>query len=146
MSNARQEILELVASGKISAAEAADMLSKEGTPKGDSQAENASKAPKEKSAPTESIADTATQGENDGQAGRWLRVRVSDLKSGKSRVRVNIPLRLVKVGLKMGRGFVPELEGVDWDDVESSIAGVAGGLLVDVEDEDSGEHVQVYVE
>lgn len=78
-----------------------------------------------------------------GYAPRWLRVRVTDLQTGKQKVSVNIPLRLVNVGMKMGARFVPEMEGVDLLEVVGS--GVTG-KLVDVENVEEGERVEIFVE
>ena len=38
---------------------------------------------------------------------RWLRVRVTDRLSGRTKVNVNLPIGLVDVGLKMGARFAP---------------------------------------
>jgi hypothetical protein len=79
--------------------------------------------------------------------GRWLRVRVTDLRSGKRKVNVNIPLGLVDVGLKMGAKFAPVgLEGLDMNQILSAIKSGAGGKIVDVEDEEDDEHVEIFVE
>ena len=46
-------------------------------------------------------------------SGRWLRVRVTDARSGRNKVNVTIPMGLVDVGLKMGHGLL--LESVCWE-------------------------------
>jgi hypothetical protein len=79
--------------------------------------------------------------------GRWLRVRVTDLKSGKRKVNVNIPLSLVDIGLKMGAKFSPVgMEGLNMDQIMTAVKAGGTGKIVDVEDEEDGEHVEVYVE
>jgi SHOCT-like domain len=79
--------------------------------------------------------------------GRWFRVRVTDLKTGKRKVNVNIPLGLVDVGLKMGAKFAPAgLEGMDMKQILSAIKAGGEGKVVDVEDEEEGEHVEIFVE
>jgi hypothetical protein len=72
-------------------------------------------------------------------------VQVNDLATGKCKVKVNVPLRMVKFGLSIGKRFAPELEGMDWDDL-SRVMTEDAGLLVDVQDEEDGEHVQIYVD
>ncbi|MDW8316456.1 MAG: hypothetical protein RMN53_01255 [Anaerolineae bacterium] len=74
---------------------------------------------------------------------RWLRVRVTDLRTGKQKVNVNIPLRLVNVGVKMGARFAPELE--EMDVLEVARSGVSGKLL-DVENVEEGERVEIFVD
>lgn len=79
--------------------------------------------------------------------GRWLRVRVTDLRSGKRKVNVNIPLSLVDIGLKMGAKFSPVgMEGLDMQQIMSAIKAGGTGKIVDVEDEQDGEHVEIYVD
>lgn len=82
-----------------------------------------------------------------GTSGKWFRVRVTDLKSGKRKVNVNIPLGLVDVGMKMGAKFAPAgLEGLDMAQIMAAIKSGGEGKIVDVEDEDDGEHVEVFIE
>ena len=82
-----------------------------------------------------------------GTQGKWFRVRVTDLKSGRRKVNVNIPLSLVDVGLKMGARFAPAgLEGLDMNQIIAAIKGGGEGKIVDVEDEEGGEHVEIYIE
>jgi hypothetical protein len=79
--------------------------------------------------------------------GRWFRVRVTDLKTGRRKVNVNIPLGLVDVGLKMGAKFAPAgLQGMDMKEVMAAIKAGKQGKVVDVEDEEDGEHVEIFVE
>ena len=77
---------------------------------------------------------------------RWLRVRVTDLSTGKHKVNVNIPMGLVNVGLKMGARFAPEMEGIDIDQLTQLIRSGATGKLIEVEDSTDGERVEIFVE
>ncbi len=78
---------------------------------------------------------------------RSLRVRVTDLKTGKSKVNIQVPMGMVNLGLKIGAKFAPaELEGVDLDQIRLALESGGVGQIVDVEDEEKGEHVQVFVE
>ena len=78
--------------------------------------------------------------------GRWLRVRVTDVDSGKTAVNVNLPVSLVNVGLRMGARFVPEMEGVSMSELEESIRQGVTGKIIDIVDEEEGQRVEVYVE
>jgi hypothetical protein len=78
--------------------------------------------------------------------GRWLRVRVTDIDSGKTAVNVNLPVSLVNVGLRMGARFVPEMEGVSMSELEESIRQGVTGKIIDIVDEEEGQRVEVYVE
>ena len=77
---------------------------------------------------------------------RWFRVRITDLTSGKQKVKVDIPMALVNVGVKMGARFAPEAGGVNYDEIMSAIKGGAYGRIVDVTDEEEGERVEIYIE
>ncbi len=82
-----------------------------------------------------------------GTPGKWFRVSVTDLKSGKRKVNVNIPLSLVDIGLKMGAKFAPAgLEGLDTNQIINAIKSGGEGKIVDVENEAEGEHVEVFIE
>ncbi|MBI5651905.1 MAG: hypothetical protein HZC40_15935 [Chloroflexi bacterium] len=82
-----------------------------------------------------------------GASGKWFRVRVTDLRTGKRKVNVNIPLGLVDVGLKMGAKFAPAgIEGLDVNQILTAIKTGGEGKVVDVEDAEGGEHVEVFIE
>lgn len=119
-SEERMQILKMVAEGKISAAEGAQLL----------RALEEGSRPKPPPPPEP----------------RWFRVRVTDLTSGKDKVNVSIPMALVNAGIKMGARFTPEIDSVNFDDVISAIRGGAHGRIVDVTDEGEGERVEIYVE
>jgi hypothetical protein len=77
---------------------------------------------------------------------RWLRVRVTDIRSGRSKASVQIPLDLVDAGIKIGAHFAPEVEGVDMNNVMQAVRAGMTGKIIDVTDEEDGEHVEIYVE
>ena len=79
-------------------------------------------------------------------SGRWLRIRVTDVSSGRTKVNVNLPMGLVNVGLKMGAKFAPEVQGLDVQQITDAINSGMTGKIIDVTDEDDGEHVEIYVE
>jgi hypothetical protein len=81
-----------------------------------------------------------------GRRPRWLRVRVTDTDSGRPRVNVRLPISMVSVGLKMGSHFAPQVEGLNADELMKVIESGEIGQIVDVFDEDDGEHVEVFLE
>lgn len=123
----RMRILMMIQEGKISASEGAqliealDDLSKSTTPSGSRSAESTRKP-------------------------RYLRVLVTDTNSGKTRVNVRLPVSLINSGLRMGARFAPEIEGLDIQDLNTWLSTGEVGQIVDVFDEDGGEHVQVFLE
>lgn len=81
-----------------------------------------------------------------GPEPRWLRVRVTDLDSDKASVNVNLPLSMVNVGLKMGARFLPELEGLELQELGEALREGTTGKVIDVIDEEDRQHVEVYIE
>lgn len=79
-------------------------------------------------------------------AGRWFRVMVTDTNTGKTRVNVRLPVSLVSAGMKMGARFSPQVEGLDAEQLMGFLNSGAVGKIVDVYDEDDGEHVEVFIE
>lgn len=143
----RQEILDLLANGKITAVEAADMLNAVThtavSPDEPLKVELLDQEPAKPATPKSPEPPEPPAVKN---GLRWFHVKVRDLESGKNKVSVNIPLPLVKFGFSVGRRFAPELQGLDWDDLESAMQQTEQGILVDVQDEESNEHVQVYID
>ena len=139
MSTTRGEILELLANGKITAEEAARLLSEVKTETAEPPTPPSPPSVSEKPAPPE----TPT---TPGKDPSWFKVRVRNMATGKNKVTVNIPLRMLKFGLKIGGRFSPELEGLDWDEIQGMMKDIQTGMLVEVMDEEDGEHVQVYLE
>ena len=124
----RLRILKMVEQGQITAEDGARLL--EALSAGDQRRQLPSGASQTGSAPS----------------GRWFRVRVTDLQTGKSKVNVNIPMGLVNVGIKMGARFAPEMEGVDLANLAELVRSGATGKLVEVEDLEDGERVEIFIE
>jgi hypothetical protein len=120
-SEERMRILQMIQEGKISAEEGASLL----------QALSSGK-PKTSGAPARDP--------------RLLRVRITDMHSGKNKVNVSIPMGLVNVGIKLGARFAPASANINYDEIMDAIKSGASGKVADVEDLESGEHVEIWVE
>ena len=130
----RMKILQMVAEGKITPEDAAQLL----------EAINTVPAPppnRPNPAAGPGVAEVVP-----GRRPRWLRVRVTDTDTGRPRVNVRLPISMVSVGLKMGSRFAPQVEGLDTDQLMSIIESGEMGRIVDVYDENDGEHVEVFLE
>jgi hypothetical protein len=79
-------------------------------------------------------------------ASRFLRIRVTDISSGRSKASVQIPLALVDAGMKIGAHFAPEVEGVDMSNVMDAMRSGVTGKIIDVIDDEDGEHVEIYID
>ncbi len=121
----RMKILKMIEEGKISAEEGAKLLTALGRRRG---------------------AGGPIPPPGTGGPARWLRIRVTDIRSGRSKASVQIPLTLVDAGLKIGAHFAPEVEGVDMSNVLEALRSGVSGKIIDVIDEEDGEHVEIFVE
>jgi hypothetical protein len=155
----QQEILDLLANGKITAAEAADMLNAVGNKPAPEPIMPAPPAPPTPPTPptppvvteleeihllkeSEKAAETAATGKRPS----WMHIRVKDMETGKNKVSVNIPMGVVRFGLNIGRRFSPELAEMDLDELNSAIGEAEAGIIVQVQDEEDGEEVLIYVD
>jgi hypothetical protein len=114
----RNRILKMIEAGQVSADEAAQLLDAIGP------------APR----PSER------------QRSRLVRVRVTDLRSGRQTANVTIPVSLVNVGLRLGARLAPQLSGSALEELVRSIAGGATGRLLEWHDLEEGERVELIVE
>ncbi len=73
-------------------------------------------------------------------------MQVTDTNSGKTRVNVRLPINLVHAGFKMGARFSPEVQGLNQEQLMELIKTGEMGKIVDVIDEQDGEHVEVFIE
>jgi hypothetical protein len=121
-SDERLKILKMVDEGKITAEEGAKLLS----------ALTESRKP-----PRKSPLSTYSGG------ARWLRVRVTDMATGKAKATVNLPLGLVDAGLNIASQYAP---GVNFEELVEAINAGAAGKIIDVMDEEDGEHVEIFIE
>jgi hypothetical protein len=79
-----------------------------------------------------------------GKGPSQFRIRVTDLKTGRQKIDMRMPWRLINVGIDMGARFAREEIQVQ-DFVEAIQAGAAG-KIVDLVDEEDGERVEIFVE
>jgi len=119
----RMQILKMIEEGKINAAEGMDLLNALGK---------------------------SDQGTMLKTNAKWLKVRVKTMEN-KTKVKVNIPLSLVDVGLKLATAYAPQikesgLDQIDFDEIIEAVRNGAEGKIVDVEDEETQTRVEVYVE
>lgn len=120
----RMKILNLIKEGKITAEEGAKLLSALG------ESQKAARMP-----------TSRTTGEP-----RWFRVKVTDLLNGKTKVSVNIPFGLMEWGLQIGAQFAPEVGDIDFGQLKEMLQSGVEGKIVDVIDEEDGEHVEIFIE
>jgi len=125
----RMRILMMIQEGKISAAEGARLI----------------EALDDLSEPTAPSKPTSA-GISTGKKPRYLRVLITDTDSGKARVNVRLPVSLINSGMRMGARFAPEIEGLDMEDLNAWLNSGEVGQIVDIFDEEDGEHIEVFLE
>ena len=140
----RMKILKMIQEGKISADDGIQLLqtldaaSRPGpAPTVRGRAKNAPPAPQPPYPPSLNA---------NRIGGRWFRVLVTDTKSGKTRVNVRLPASMVSAGMKLGARFAPQVEGLDAAQLMGFLNSGEVGKIVDVFDEEDGEHVEVFIE
>jgi len=121
----RMKILKMIEEGKVSAEDGAKLLAALSEGRRGSGASNSPRPP---------------------GAGRWLRIRVTDIASGRSKASVQIPIGLIDAGMKIGAHFAPEVEGVDMSYVMDALRSGMTGKIIDVTDDEDGEHVEIFVD
>ncbi len=79
--------------------------------------------------------------------GKWLLIRVTDMKTGESKANVKIPVSVASFGMKMAAKYAPDsIDGLDFDEIIAAAKSGGEGKLVDVEDEAKGDHVEIFVQ
>lgn len=125
----RMKILQMIQEGKITPEEGAKLLS----------ALTSSAARNKPRKPGETGGRRATA--------KWLRVRVTDMSSGKSKVNVNLPISLLQAGMSIAGHFA---DNVDSEAIMSAITDAIDenmtGKIIDVVDGEDGEHVEIFIE
>jgi hypothetical protein len=115
----RMELLQKIESGEVSVEDAIGIMS-----------------------PAEQLAPVAEP----GKSNRWLRVRVTDLQTGKRKVSVRVPIKLMKWGMKLGSRFTSELDEYNIDELLADMEASGESHLVEVEDSDDNQRVEIFFE
>lgn len=127
MSEERLMILKLLRDGKITADEAARLLETIDVTK--SKTNHSHEEP-----------------ETEKGQGKFFRVRVTDTDSGKIRANIRIPLSVMGAGAKFGAHFAPQIEGLEDEDIMRLVRSGEVGKVLDVFDDEDGEHVEIFIE
>ncbi|MCL6451307.1 MAG: hypothetical protein K6T75_08455 [Acetobacteraceae bacterium] len=140
----RLRILKMVESGKLSAADAVKLLEALEGPAGPGpwRWPGGGRGPRARAAMGAAIGASA-----DGPR-RWVRVRVQDLKTGRPRLNLHLPMGLVNVALGIAGRFAHWGldEELSLEALLESIRSGAQGKLIDLEDEEEGVRLEILVE
>jgi len=116
----RNQILHLVESGNLTAAQAAQLLDAMEPEQG-----------------------RAAQQRN---RNRQVRVRVTNLMAPRQKVNVTVPASLIRVGLRLATRLAPQVSGSALEDLLRAMESGATGRLLDLQDLEEGERVEIFAE
>ncbi len=135
MNEEYMRILKMIEEGKVTAEEGAELMQAVGG--------------------TEAGTEQELGGKKTSMRGRKLRIKVTDLDTGKDKVNIRIPLRLAKIAER----FIPKDakedmrdKGIDLEDIMGSLNELQEGPIVDIDASDNGKsgeervNVSIYVE
>jgi polyhydroxyalkanoate synthesis regulator phasin len=123
-SEERMKILKMINDGKISAEEGSQLLSA-----------------------LSKRSDKPRKTAKRSLVGKMLRVRVTDMATGKAKVNVNVPMKLVDAGINIAAQFIPEMENAQMmEAVKEALSENMSGKIVDVIDEEDQEQVEIFIE
>jgi hypothetical protein len=80
--------------------------------------------------------------------GPWVHIRVKNNRPGEHNVNISVPLDLGVVAVRVAEPFVPQMRNTGVDDVIVSLKNNVKGdqpVIIDVNNDEDGEHVQVIV-
>lgn len=77
---------------------------------------------------------------------QWVRVIVTDMRSGKRRVNVRMPAGLVNTGTKFGARLSIDRQNLDPAILRDSIRGGKIGKILDVADDAEQERIEIFLE
>lgn len=143
MNQERLRVLELLEQGKITAAEAAELL----RALGDEDGEGDEPGRRER----RYRRDERERDRFDGRRGlpRWFRVRVTDTRTGRMWANVSIPYGMVNSGLRFAPGNFPFGRSglpLQMDDLLSALRSGRRGTIYDVTDSGKGQRIEIIVE
>ena len=125
ISEERMQILKMIEEGKVSAQEGLELM-------------NAlDQAPAEESLVTAGHA-------------KWIKIRVMTMDD-RVKTKVNLPISLVDIGLKLGTAYAPQMMDVGLNKIHikavmEAVKNGAQGKIAEIEDEERQEKVEIYVE
>lgn len=127
MNEEKMLILKMLQEGKISADEAALLL------------ESLDSGSRKKEGKKRSDESQRTEG-------KFFRVSITDTTTGKSRANIRMPLSVMGIGMRFGAHFAPQIDGVESEQLMEAIRNGQVGKIIDVFDDEDGEHVEIYIE
>ena len=158
----RAKILDRLAAGEITAAEAMTLLDRPATPEpaepvaekawpaDDIAIEDLKSETIKIEVPQEAMAvvKPAMNGDDitDGGKPRWLKIRVRNRTNGHSKVSITLPIGLVRLALRIASHRNADMDREGAAELMKVLQSDQRGTLVEVEDEDDDQQVLIYLD
>lgn len=143
MNQERLRVLEMLEQGKITAAEAAELLRALGEEREQPDARTTREERREEGRRRH---ERGLRGDQP----RWFRVRVTDTQTGRARANVSIPYGMVNFGLRFAPGNFRFGHGGpgpgQMDDLLDALRSGRRGTIYDVTDNGEGQRIEIIVE
>lgn len=124
----RLRILRLLEEGRITADEAAQLLAALGR------------------APDDGPRSRRPEPRPRLSSGQWLRVRVTDLASGRTKVSIRVPLGVMNALVELGGRFAQHADRFHMAEIMAAVQRGQSGRIVDVRNEEAGEQLEVLID
>ncbi len=121
----RDRILHMVESGQVTANEASQILDT-----------------------LETDGDANVERESERRRERLLRIRATSVNARTQKVYVTatIPVRLLRIGTRLGLRFIPQINTTALEELLRTIESGATGRLLDLQDMEKGERLEIFAE
>jgi hypothetical protein len=121
----RDRILHMVESGQVTANEASQILDT-----------------------LETDGDANVERDSERRRDRLLRIRATSVNTRTQKVYVTatIPVRLLRIGMRLGLRFIPQINTTALEDLLRTIESGATGRLLDLQDMEKGERLEIFAE
>jgi hypothetical protein len=77
---------------------------------------------------------------------RWMRVIITDLNTNREKINIRLPANVVDAGYKMGARYVPDLSGINSEQILRAVQMGEIGKVIDVCDQQSCERIVILLE
>jgi hypothetical protein len=86
------------------------------------------------------------QPSGEGGEARWVKIRVTDRRTGQKNVSITLPIGFVTFCLGIAKRFNPDMKDVDTEALMAMFKAKERGMLVEVNDEEDDKQVLIYMD
>ncbi|HSH03482.1 MAG TPA: hypothetical protein VLL52_13250 [Anaerolineae bacterium] len=82
---------------------------------------------------------------NNNNQPTWLRINVKD-GAGNDKINIRIPIHTIQLGLKLGARLIPELNQINWQELNHLLQDAPNGTIIEAEDHQQQEALHIFFE